>query len=916
MKSEQRPRQEAPSQDASRGEQFAHPILDGDTQSVHDAIERAAALYFDRPGRVVELRALHVRTARGTYTASGYFDNPKDFVEAAMQYDGRAAGVYATLNIVAPELLARAHNRVEEYAKTTTGDANVSRRVRFLIDVDPVRASGISSTDAQLDEARNLARLIVDYLTRLGFPEPALGISGNGAHIIYAIDLPVDAGELLERCLQALAFRFNTATLLVDETVYKAAQLARVYGTLACKGDAIADRPHRRSYLKMPEGGLQIATVEVLDRLAATLPLVDAKPGAPAARGPRFDVEPFLQRLGIEVVRSGAWQGGTRWILAVCPFNPEHADAAAFVAQFASGAVAAGCLHNSCKHWGWRELRQRFDPDFQSGADTSAGSAGTHEGPSWDIQFVPQPVPTGLLPVPGFPAAVLPNALRDWLVDISERIGCPLDYPAIGAIVGMSSLVGRKVAIKPMRCDDWTVIANLWGAIIGRPGLLKTPALRQVLKPLQKLEQGAQAEYRIQVDDHEAKLIAWRKRRDRVGGKDVDNLDDDQLLDHARHIVEQQPQAPPRPRFIVNDPSYEKLGEILRDNTNGVLIFRDELVGLLRKLDKEGNEEARTFFLEAWNGDGSYTFDRIGRGTITVPHLILSVLGGIQPNPMLGYMFANARSGAGDDGLFQRFQLFVWPDRRGKWNVVDRVPDSAAMRSAQAVYKRLSELTGLSVGAEFDTADLDATPWLRFSDDAQERFLAWRNEWEERLLSGEYSDALESHFAKYRSLIPSLALLFHLIDNDRGPVGLPALDRAIAFGDYLAAHARRIYGAIEDVAGRVARLLANRISAGEVQSPFSLKSIYDRGWSGLTDPEEVKRGVVRLESLGWVQLVVRKPGIGRAAHEYWIHPNVPRTPTWDASKTSGSAGSSASAGSAGSAQGDSEDIDDDGEVVA
>lgn len=916
MKNEQRPLAETPSSGASRGDPFASPILDRETQSVHDAIARAASVYFDRPGRVVELRALDVRVGRRTCTASGYFDNPKDFVEAAMRYDGRASGVYATLNTVAPELLARAHNRVEEYAKSTTGDAHVTRRVRFLIDVDPVRASGISSTDAQLDEARAVARSIVDHLSALGFPEPALGISGNGAHIIYAIDLQVEGGELLERCLKALAFRFNTQTVQVDETVHKAAQLAKVYGTLACKGDALPDRPHRRSRLVIPQGGWQLVPVEALERLAATLPRIDGKPGALAARGSRFDVEEFLQRSAIEVAKRSSWQGGSRWILAVCPFNPEHTNGSAYVAQFPNGALAAGCHHNSCKHWGWAELRRRFQPGDRPGAESSAGSAATSVGPSWDINLVPQPIPTVLPPVPEFPAALLPDAIRDWLVDISERVGCPLDYPAIGALVALSSLIGRKVGIKPMRFDDWLVIANLWGAIIGRPGLLKTPALRQVLKPLQKLEQAAHAEYRSRLGDYEAKLIAWKKRRDRVGGKDVDELDDDQLVEHARRIVEQEPVPPPKPRLLVNDPSYEKLGEILRDNPNGVLVFRDELVGLLRKLDKEGNEEARTFFLEAWNGDGSYTFDRIGRGTVCVPHLILSVLGGIQPNPMLGYMLATARSGAGDDGLFQRFQLFVWPDRRGKWNAVDRFPDSDAKRRADAVYHRLAALTALSVHAEFDTADLDATPWLRFSDEAQDRFLAWRTEWEERLLSGEYSDALESHFAKYRSLIPSLALLFHLIDNDRGPVGLPALERAIAFCDYLAAHARRIYGASEDAAGRAARLLAARISAGEVSSPFSLKSVYDRGWSGLTDSDEVRRGVARLESLGWVQLVVRKPGAGRAAHEYWIHPNVPRTATGGASKASGSPGSSTSAGSAGGVQGDSEDIGDDGEVVA
>ena len=67
-------------------------------------------------------------------------------------------------------------------------------------------------------------------------------------------------------------------------------------------------------------------------------------------------------------------------------------------------------------------------------------------------------------------------------------------------------------------------------------------------------------------------------------------------------------------RYSTNDSSYQALGDLLRHNTNGMLVYKDELMGLLKPLDREENSEARAFYLQGWNGDGNYTFDRIGRG--------------------------------------------------------------------------------------------------------------------------------------------------------------------------------------------------------------------------------------------------------------------------------------------------------------
>src|SRR5207244_5331677 len=129
---------------------------------------------------------------------------------------------------------------------------------------------------------------------------------------------------------------------------------------------------------------------------------------------------------------------------------------------------------------------------------------------------------------------------------------------------------------------------------------------------------------------------------------------------------------------------------------------RDALVGFLLSLDKEGNEEARAFYLEAWNGTGSFTFDRIGRGTVRVESNTLSLLGGIQPDLLTAYVREAVRGGQGADGLLQRFQLFVWPDVSKVWRNVDRWPDTEAKNNAFDVFRYLDGLTARAVGAVGD----------------------------------------------------------------------------------------------------------------------------------------------------------------------------------------------------------------------
>jgi hypothetical protein len=436
-------------------------------------------------------------------------------------------------------------------------------------------------------------------------------------------------------------------------------------------------------------------------------------------------------------------------------------------------------------------------------------------------------------------------------------------------------VVGRKVGIRPKRQDDWIVVPNLWGAAIGPPSVMKSPAIQEPLKPLKRLELDAKAEFEVAMEEYAAqKLVA--EQRAQVGKsavRDALKSEDGDPLAAAREALQGQEAEPVRRRYLVNDSTVEKLGEILNENPNGVLAYRDELIGLLKSLDKEGQEGARSFYLEAWAGTGRYTYDRIGRGTIDIEAAIISIIGSIQPGRLRHYLQGAVDGGEDADGLMQRFQLAVYPDISKKWKNVDRWPDTAAKSRAYDTINVLDQLDPAQIGARTDDEDDGGIPYLRFSSAAQDVFDQWRTQLEEHLRAKIEHPAMEAHLAKYRSLIPSLALLIHLADGGTGPVGTEALHAAIRWGQYLESHARRIYAAAvaPDTAEAVA--LAKKIVSGEVKDEFALRDVYRRGWIGLGSLEAAQRAVALLIDLDWLLEVVAKTA-GRTRTFYRISPKI------------------------------------------
>src|SRR5208337_1285906 len=120
-----------------------------------------------------------------------------------------------------------------------------------------------------------------------------------------------------------------------------------------------------------------------------------------------------------------------------------------------------------------------------------------------------------LTPVPVLPPELLPEPFRHWLADVAARAQVPLEYPAVAALVAAGILIGGKLGIKPKRHDHgWLVVPNLWGAIVGPPGVLKSPMLSEGLAPLRILESEAQDAHELAVRDYDVESTIAEVRRD------------------------------------------------------------------------------------------------------------------------------------------------------------------------------------------------------------------------------------------------------------------------------------------------------------------------------------------------------------------------------------------------------------------
>ena len=330
--------------------------------------------------------------------AAGWFRNQTKAIDllrriGKLEGNGQrvADGIYVTLNPCREDFLARVNERLKANQKPTTGDTDIIIRHNFLIDFDPQRPAGISSTDNEHEAAILFAQQVKAELAQKGWPAPLLADSGNGAHLVYALELEnSDANkELLEKVLGTLAQRYaerlTACGLDLDQTVFNASRISKVYGTRTHKGDPTPERPHRfAKIVELPAKRSPVSLTLLQDLAAFFVPQASDGSGSnirhsgeKKADG-RFDLAAYLDHYHVEVVKVQPWRGSTLYCLPQCLFDPAHSGNEASIGQAADGTLFYQCFHNSCKGVRtWADAKEKISGADKLGQFVVGGSVAT-----------------------------------------------------------------------------------------------------------------------------------------------------------------------------------------------------------------------------------------------------------------------------------------------------------------------------------------------------------------------------------------------------------------------------------------------------------------------------------------------------------------------------------------------------------
>lgn len=491
-----------------------------------------------------------------------------------------------------------------------------------------------------------------------------------------------------------------------------------------------------------------------------------------------------------------------------------------------------------------------------------------------------RPIKVDLPAAPEFDAdELLPKTLADFVLDEADRMPCPPDYVAAALIVSLGSVIGAKIGLRPKRNDDWVVTPNLWGGVIGSPSSKKTPSIAPALRYLDRLELNESKRVESEMKVYESDLASYEameasiKANMKAAAKSGSG--GQSKMDNARYDLQalERPAEPVTRRFKSNDATVPKIGDILSKQPFGIMVFRDELMGLLSSWDREGHEGDRTFYLEGWNGLGSFNIDRIGRGEIKIENLCLSLFGGIQPDILERYLATMNRS-MDNDGRVQRFQVLVCPNSV-EWEWRDRRPAEGVREAVRDIFDRLAYFDPIQDGC-LPPDEFVKIPSVRFTEDAQEFYINWTTDLYRRVIQEEDDQLLQQHFSKFEKLFCSLALIFHYSSGLIGNVGLESATRAAIWCEYLGGHARRVYGLVASAQTNGAILISKKIQKCALRDGFTVREIVRKNWTGLKTNQDVNDSIEVLIEHGWLARIEHDYSItlGRPTDRFIINPNI------------------------------------------
>lgn len=367
-----------------------------------------------------------------------------------------------------------------------------------------------------------------------------------------------------------------------------------------------------------------------------------------------------------------------------------------------------------------------------------------------------------------FPIEIFSKEIQYYILECHNKLDSNIDFMGCSLLWLISTCIGNSAEVEVKR--GWIENAVLWIAVVGKAGVGKTPSIGNIIFPLSKLNFKEIKKYQEQKEKFDYVASLSKKEKTELG-------------------VEEPPK-PKKTQFLVNDITLEALVDLHQENDNAVGVFKDELAGWFKDMNKYRSGSDLEFWLSCWSGKSVY-LNRITRTGSFIEKPFIPVLGGIQPS--IFNQFATDENK--DNGFLDRM-LLSFPDAKvEEYN--DNEIDYSLIQWYSDTIVRFYQ--GVKTAMTKRNTDGEIEPLrVRFSNEAKIEWKRIYNRITNEQNSDEENEYLKSMYPKQKSYIPRFALIIHYFESnfdetvDCRFISKESILKAEKLSDYFVMNAKKI----------------------------------------------------------------------------------------------------------------------------
>jgi len=366
-----------------------------------------------------------------------------------------------------------------------------------------------------------------------------------------------------------------------------------------------------------------------------------------------------------------------------------------------------------------------------------------------------------------FPIDIFPDNIQNYIMKCNQTLNSSIDYMGCSFMWMSSVIIGNSLQIKVK--NGWKETSNLWISIVGKAGLGKTPSISNIIYPLMKVNNAEIKSYIKQND----KYIHFKS------------------LDKDEQSRTEEIKKPIKTQFIVNDITLEALVDLHEESDNSVGVFKDELAGWFKDMNKYRAGSDLEFWLSSWSGK-SVNLNRKTAKSAFVEKPLIPVMGGIQPSILNSFYTEENK----DNGFIDRM-LLSYPDLEIESYNDNELSDEIIEWYESCIVHFYQGVKGHLIKRNVDN-DIDPLV-VTFSKDAKKEWIRIFNYITTIQNSHDENEYMKSMLPKQKSYIPRFALIINTIDcffNDKpnlvGIITKESIIKAEQLSNYFIAMAKKI----------------------------------------------------------------------------------------------------------------------------